>query len=49
MYEVYKQLQGKAGQRQVNMRNQMGLTQTCGGTPVDSHTAAVALLGLRGA
>jgi len=49
MYEVYKQLQGKAGQRQVSMRNQMGLTQTCGGTPVDSHTAAVALLGLRGA
>lgn len=48
MYEVYKQLQGKAGQRQVNMRNQMGLSHTCGGTPIDSQNAAVAILGLRG-
>ncbi|MEM1538948.1 MAG: acetyl-CoA acetyltransferase [Candidatus Bathyarchaeia archaeon] len=49
IYEVYKQLQGKAGQRQVAIRNQRGLTHTCGGTPIDSHTAAVAILGLRGA
>jgi hypothetical protein len=49
IYEVYKQLQGKAGQRQVKIRNQLGLTQTCAGTPIDSHTAAVAILGLRGA
>lgn len=49
MYEVYKQLQGKADQRQVEIRNQIGLTHTCGGTPVDAHTAAVAILGLRGA
>ncbi|MEM2767523.1 MAG: acetyl-CoA acetyltransferase, partial [Candidatus Bathyarchaeia archaeon] len=33
IYEVYKQLQGKAGQRQVAIRNQRGLTHTCGGTP----------------
>jgi acetyl-CoA C-acetyltransferase len=49
MYEVYKQLQGKADQRQVEIRNQIGLTHTCAGTPVDSHTAALAILGLRGA
>lgn len=49
MYEVYKQLQGKAGQRQVEIKRQRGLTHTCGGTPVDSHTSAVAILGLRGA
>lgn len=49
IYEAYKQLQGKAGQRQVELRNQRALTHTCGGTPVDSHTAAVAILGLRGA
>ena len=49
IYEVYNQLQGKADQRQVELRNQMGLTHTCAGTPLDSHTAAVALLGLRGA
>lgn len=49
MYEVYKQLQGKAGQRQVEIKNQVGLTHTLGGTPVDSNTSAVAILGLRGA
>ncbi|MEM3702830.1 MAG: acetyl-CoA acetyltransferase [Candidatus Bathyarchaeia archaeon] len=49
IYEVYKQLQGKAGQRQVAIKNQRGLTHTCGGTPIDSHTAAIAILGLRGA
>jgi len=49
MYEVYKQLQGKAGQRQVEIKNQLGLTHTLGGTPVDSNTSAVAILGLRGA
>ncbi|MEM4700352.1 MAG: acetyl-CoA acetyltransferase [Candidatus Nezhaarchaeales archaeon] len=49
MYEVYKQLQGKAGQRQVEIRNQLGLTHTLGGTPIDSNTSAVAILGLRGA
>jgi acetyl-CoA C-acetyltransferase len=49
IYEVYKQLQGKADQRQVAIRNQRGMTHTCGGTPIDSHTAAIAILGLRGA
>ncbi|MEM2104023.1 MAG: acetyl-CoA acetyltransferase [Candidatus Bathyarchaeia archaeon] len=49
IYEVYKQLQGKAGQRQVELRNGKGLTHTCGGTPVDSHTAAVVILGQKGA
>lgn len=47
IYEGYKQLQGKAGQRQVEIRNQKVLTHTCGGTPVDSHTAAIAILGLK--
>lgn len=49
IYEAYKQLQGKAGQRQVEIRNQRGLTHTLGGTPVDSNTSAIAILGLRGA
>ncbi|MGB9853302.1 MAG: acetyl-CoA acetyltransferase [Candidatus Bathyarchaeales archaeon] len=47
IYEGYKQLQGKADQRQVEIRNQKVLTHTCGGTPVDSHTAAIAILGLK--
>ena len=47
IYEGYKQLQGKAGQRQVKIRNQKVLTHTCGGTPVDSHTAAITILGLK--
>ncbi|MCX8204678.1 MAG: acetyl-CoA acetyltransferase [Candidatus Nezhaarchaeota archaeon] len=49
MYEAYKQLQGKAGRRQVEVRNQLALTHTLGGTPVDSNTSAIAILGLRGA
>ena len=48
MYESYKQLQGKAGPRQVEIRNQLGLTHTLGGSPIDSNTAAIAILGLRG-
>ncbi|MEM2816171.1 MAG: acetyl-CoA acetyltransferase [Candidatus Bathyarchaeia archaeon] len=47
IYEAYKQLQGKAGQRQVKLRNHVALTHTCGGTPVDSSTAAVAIIGSR--
>ncbi len=49
IYEVYKQLQGKAGPRQVRIKNQLGLTHTCGGTPIDSQTGAVVIVGLRGA
>jgi len=49
MYEVYKQLQGKAGPRQVKIKNQRGLTHTCGGNPLESHAAGVVILGLRGA
>ncbi len=49
IYEVYKQLQQKASQHQVEIKRQRGLTHTCGGTPVDSHTAAVVILGPRGA
>lgn len=49
IYEAVKQLQGRAGPRQVNIRNQTALTHTLGGTPVDSNTSAIAILGLRGA
>ena len=43
MYEIYKQLQGKAGERQ--LRNPgMGLVHGVGGTPIESSTAAVIIL-----
>jgi acetyl-CoA C-acetyltransferase len=44
MYEVYKQLQGKAGPRQVN-NPRLGLTHNLGGTP-GSATASVIIAGL---
>jgi acetyl-CoA C-acetyltransferase len=44
LYEMYKQLQGKAGQRQV--RNpRLGLTHNLGGAPV-RNAAAVTIIGL---
>jgi len=45
-YEVYKQLQGKAGPRQIK-NPRLGLAHTFGGTPVESGTATVAILGCR--
>jgi len=45
-YEVYKQLQGKAGPRQIK-NPRLGLSHTFGGTPVEGGTAAVAILGCR--
>jgi acetyl-CoA C-acetyltransferase len=44
IYEVYKQLQGKAEKRQI--RNaRLGLAHTYGGTPLDSGVSAVTILG----
>ena len=45
LYEVYKQLQGKAGGRQLK-NPKTGLVHGLGGTPVDSSTAAVIIAGL---
>ena len=45
MYEVYKQLQGKAGPRQVKSAD-IGLVHSLGGTP-GSFSVAVALFGTR--
>jgi len=46
IYEVYKQLQGKAGPRQVKKKNlRLGLTHNLGGRP-GSFTGAVAIFGL---
>ncbi|MBW2039189.1 MAG: acetyl-CoA acetyltransferase [Deltaproteobacteria bacterium] len=45
-YEVYKQLQGKAGPRQVK-NPRLGLAHGFGGTPVDGGTGAVVVLGSR--
>lgn len=45
IYEIYKQLQGKAGPRQVK-NARMGLTQNLGGVP-GSFTCGVAILGQR--
>jgi acetyl-CoA C-acetyltransferase len=44
LYEVYKQLQGKAGPRQLKDAK-IGLIHGLGGTPIDSGTAAVIILG----
>lgn len=44
IYEVYKQFQGKAGQRQLKSPK-LGLVHGIGGTPIDSSTAAVIILG----
>jgi acetyl-CoA C-acetyltransferase len=45
LYEVYKQLQEKAGPRQVKLNNGIGLAHSYAGTPVDSGTSAVTILG----
>ena len=45
MYEIYKQLQGKAGPRQVKDAK-LGLTHNLGGVP-GSFTCGVAILGQR--
>ncbi len=44
IYEVYKQLQGKADRRQVK-NARLGLAHTFGGTPIDSGVSAVTILG----
>ena len=44
IYEVYKQLQGKADRRQLK-NPKTGLVHGIGGTPIDSSTAAVIILG----
>lgn len=46
IYEVYKQLQGKADRRQLK-DPKIGLVHGLGGTTIDSSTAAVILLGKR--
>jgi acetyl-CoA C-acetyltransferase len=46
MYEVYKQLQGKAGPRQVK-NAKTGLTHNLAGTPRDSSVCGIAILGRR--
>jgi acetyl-CoA C-acetyltransferase len=45
LYEVYKQLQGKAEQRQLK-KVDIGLTHNLGGLP-GSFTCAIAILGKR--
>jgi acetyl-CoA C-acetyltransferase len=46
MYEIYKQLQGKAGPRQVkNVR--IGLTHNLAGTPRESSVCGISILGRR--
>ena len=47
VYEVYKQLQGKAGPRQVKIKSGLGLAHTFGGTPIDSGTGCISILGCR--
>jgi len=44
LYEVYKQLQGKAGERQLK-NPKTGLIHGLGGTPVDSATAGIVIVG----
>jgi acetyl-CoA C-acetyltransferase len=46
-YEVYKQLQGKAGPRQVEIKSGLGLAHTFGGTPIEGGTGAFSILGTR--
>lgn len=45
LYEVYKQLQGKAGARQIKGAK-TGLIHGLGGTPIDSSTAAIIIVGI---
>jgi acetyl-CoA C-acetyltransferase len=45
IYEVYKQIQGKAGPRQLKKAD-LGLTQNLGGRP-GSFTCSVAIFGRR--
>jgi acetyl-CoA C-acetyltransferase len=47
VYEVYKQLQGKAGPRQVRIEKGLGLAHTFGGTPIESGTGAFSILSTR--
>jgi acetyl-CoA C-acetyltransferase len=44
LYEMYKQLQGKTGQRQVK-NPKLGLTHNLGGQPA-RNAAAVTIIGL---
>jgi acetyl-CoA C-acetyltransferase len=44
MYEIYKQLQGKAGERQKQGRCELGLTHNLGGYPFRA-IAAICILG----
>ena len=44
IYEVYKQLQGKAGPRQAKKAD-IGLTHTLGGVPPGNYTIAISILG----
>jgi acetyl-CoA C-acetyltransferase len=44
LYEVYKQLQDKADQRQIK-NARLGLAHAFGGTPVDSGVSTVIILG----
>lgn len=44
IYEVYKQLQGKAGQRQLK-KVDIGLTHNLGGVPPGHYTSAISILG----
>lgn len=44
LYEVYKQLQGKAGERQLKNPKTV-LIRGLGGTVIDSSTAAVIIVG----
>lgn len=46
-YEVYKQLQGKAGPRQVKIKSGLRLAHTFGGTPIEGGTGAFSILGTR--
>jgi len=46
LYEIYKQLQGKAGGRQLE-NPRTGLIHGVGGTPIESSTAAVIIVGKR--
>ena len=44
IYEVYKQLQGKAGPRQLKRIN-TGLVHNLGGAPPGSQTVTITILG----
>jgi acetyl-CoA C-acetyltransferase len=44
LYEVYNQLMGRAEKRQLD-NPKLGLAHGVGGTPIDSSTGAVVVLG----